>query len=169
MEVFNARRITNIGAMAAVYVVATLLCGNLAYGQVQFRVSEMLMLLCFFNKDYIISMTMGCFIANLFSSLGFIDAGFGTAATLLAAVAIYACRNKTNLFVVSLFPVITNAFIVAAELKIVLDLPYWANVAWVALGEFVCVSILGVIVVKALSKNKGFMKLIMTGHEVKTA
>lgn len=169
MEIFNARRITNIGVMAALYVVATLLCGGLAYGQVQFRVSEMLMLLCFFNKDYIISMTLGCFIANLFSSLGFIDAGFGTAATLLAAILIYASRNKTNLFVASLFPVITNAFIVAAELKMVLGLPYWVNAAWVALGEFVCVSVLGVIVVSALAKNKGFMKLIMTGSEVKTA
>ncbi|WP_294409103.1 QueT transporter family protein [uncultured Ruminococcus sp.] len=169
MEIFNARRITNIGVMAALYVVATLLCGGLAYGQVQFRVSEMLMLLCFFNKDYIISMTLGCFIANLFSSLGFIDAGFGTAATLLAAILIYVSRNKTNLFVASLFPVITNAFIVAAELKMVLGLPYWVNAAWVALGEFVCVSVLGVIVVSALAKNKGFMKLIMTGSEVKTA
>lgn len=169
MEIFNARRITNIGVMAALYVVATLLCGGLAYSQVQFRVSEMLMLLCFFNKDYIISMTLGCFIANLFSSLGFIDAGFGTAATLLAAILIYVSRNKTNLFVASLFPVITNAFIVAAELKMVLGLPYWVNAAWVALGEFVCVSVLGVIVVSALAKNKGFMKLIMTGSEVKTA
>jgi uncharacterized membrane protein len=169
MEIFNARRMTNIGVMAAIYVVATLLCSGIAYGQVQFRVSEMLMLLCFFNKDYIISMTLGCFIANLFSPLGFIDAGFGTAATLIAAVLIYASRNKANLAVASIFPVITNAFIVAAELKIVYQLPYWVNAAWVALGEFVCVSVLGVIVVNALSKHKSFMKLIMTGSEIKTA
>ena len=167
MEIFNARRITNIGVMAALYVVATLLCSPLAYGEVQFRISELLMLLCFFNKDYIISMTIGCFIANLFSPLGFIDAGFGTAATLIAAVLIYLTRNKVNLAVASLFPVISNAFIVAAELKIVSNAPYWVSAAWVALGEFVCVSVLGVIVVTALSKNKSFMKLIMTGSEIK--
>lgn len=169
MEIFNARRITNIGVMTALYVVTTLLCSPLAYGEVQFRVSEFLMLLCFFNKDYIISMTLGCFIANLFSPLGFIDAGFGTAATLIAAILIYVSRHKVNLFTASLFPVVSNAFIVGAELKIVFNSPFWESTAWVALGEFVCVSVLGVIVVTALSKNKAFMKLIMTGSEVKTA
>ena len=55
MEIFSARRLTNMGLIAAIYVVATMLCSSLAYGQVQFRVSEVLMLLCYFNKDYIIS------------------------------------------------------------------------------------------------------------------
>lgn len=167
MELFNARRMTNIGVMTAVYVVATMLCAPLAYEAVQFRVSELLMLLCFFNKDYIISMTMGCFIVNLFSPLGFIDVGFGTAATVIAAVLIYAFRKKTNLFVVSLFPVISNGLIIAAELKYVYGSPYWINAGWVALGEFACVSVLGVIVVSAISKNKGFMKLITAGTDVK--
>ncbi len=168
MEIFNARRITNIGVVTAIYVVATLLCSGLAYGQVQFRVSEILVLLCFFNKDYIISMTLGCFIANLFSPLGFIDAGFGTVATLIAALLIYFTRKKVNLAVASLYPVVTNAVIVAIELKIVYGLPLFINMAWVALGEFICVSVLGVIVVSALSKNKSFMKLIMFGSENKT-
>ena len=73
MEIFNSRRITNIGVVAAIYVVVTLLGSGLAYGQVQFRVSEALVLLCFFNKDYILSMSIGCFIANLFSTVGLID------------------------------------------------------------------------------------------------
>ena len=167
MELFNARRITNIGVMTAVYVVATLLCSPLAYKEIQFRVSELLMLFCFFNKDYIISMSMGCFIANLFSPLGFIDVGFGTSATIAAALLIYLCRNKVNLFVASLFPVVSNGLIIAAELKYVSNAPYWLSVGTVALGEFVCVSIIGVIVVGNLSKNKGFMKLIMTGTDIK--
>ena len=54
MEIFSARRLTNMGLIAAIYVVATMLCSSLAYGQVQFRISEVLMLLCYFNKDYII-------------------------------------------------------------------------------------------------------------------
>ncbi len=167
MELFNARRITNIGVMTAVYVVATLLCSPLAYKEIQFRVSELLMLFCFFNKDYIISMSMGCFIANLFSPLGFVDVGFGTSATIAAALLIYLCRNKVNLFVASLFPVVSNGLIIAAELKYVSNAPYWLSVGTVALGEFVCVSIIGVIVVGNLSKNKGFMKLIMTGTDIK--
>lgn len=163
MELLSARKMANIGIMTAVYVVATLMCAPLAYGEVQFRVSELLMLLCFFNKDYIVSMTLGCFIANLFSPLGLMDVCFGTSATLIAAILIWLFRNKTNIFVVSLFPVISNGLIVAAELKYVFGTPYWISAGWVALGEFVCVSVLGVAVMSALRRNKGFMKLVTAG------
>ena len=50
MELFNSRRITNIGVMTAIYVVATLLCAPFAYKEVQFRISEILMLFCFFKS-----------------------------------------------------------------------------------------------------------------------
>ena len=169
MEYFNARRITNIGVMTALYVVATLACSPLAYGQVQFRVSELLMLLCYFNRDYIISMTLGCVIVNLFSPLGFIDVLFGTLATLIAAILICATRKKINLFVASLFPVVSNGLIVGAELTYLFHANFFVNAGFVALGEFVCVSILGVLVVSVLSKNSSFMKLIMFGNNKKIA
>ena len=137
MEIFSARRLTNMGLIAAIYVVATMLCSSLAYGQVQFRISEVLMLLCYFNKDYIISLSIGCLIVNLFSTLGMVDVVFGTLATVVAAVLIYLLRNKVNLVLV--------------------------NMGWVALGEFVCVTIVGVILIKALMKNKYFSKLVTFG------
>ncbi len=167
MEIINSRRITNIGVMAALYVALTLLCSPLAYNDVQFRFSELLMLFCYFNKDYILSVTLGCCIVNIWSPLGLIDVGFGTAATLIAALMIYLLRRKVNLFVASLFPVLTNGFIIAAELKIVLGLPYWLSAGTVALGEFVCVSIIGFLIVHSLVKNRSFMKLIMAGTDVK--
>ena len=160
MEIFSARRLTNMGLIAAIYVVATMLCSSLAYGQVQFRISEVLMLLCYFNKDYIISLSIGCLIVNLFSTLGMV---FGTLATVVAAVLIYLLRNKVNLVVASLFPVISNAVIVGFELTYVFKTPLLVNMGWVALGEFVCVTIVGVILIKALMKNKYFSKLVTFG------
>ena len=161
MEIFSARRLTNMGLIAAVYVVATMLCSSL--GQVQFRISEVLMLLCYFNKDYIISLSIGCLIVNLFSTLGMVDVVFGTLATVVAAVLIYLLRNKVNLVVASLFPVISNAVIVGFELTYVFKTPLLVNMGWVALGEFVCVTIVGVILIKALMKNKYFSKLVTFG------
>ena len=152
MEIFSARRLTNMGLIAAIYVVATMLCSSLAYGQVQFRISEVLMLLCYFNKDYIISLSIGCLIVNLFSTLGMVDVVFGTLATVVAAVLIYL-----------LFPVISNAVIVGFELTYVFKTPLLVNMGWVALGEFVCVTIVGVILIKALMKNKYFSKLVTFG------
>ncbi len=164
MEIFSARRVTSIGVVTAIYVALTLLCSNFAYGQVQFRLSEMLMLLCFYNKDHIISMILGCFIANILSTLGPIDLPFGTAATFIAAVLIYLLRNKTNLLISSLIPVVSNALIVGFELWLVFGTPFWLNAAYVALGEFVCVTVLGTAVFKLLERNKQIMKLIKEQH-----
>lgn len=162
METFNARRITRIGVVAALYVALTLSLSFLAYRDIQFRVAEALMLLCFFNKDYIIALTVGCFIANLFSPMA-IDMLVGTGATLIAAIPMYLLRKQGSLprmIICSLFPVISNGFIVAAELKIAYGSPFWLSVATVGLGEFVCVTIGGVTLFSQLSKNKTFMTTI---------
>lgn len=163
MSKFNAHRITNIGVVAAIYVVLTIVGGDLSYGPIQFRVAEALMLLCFFSKDYILSLTLGCFIANIYSTVGLIDTVVGTSATLIAGILVYLFRKDNSLsrmIVCSLFPVVANGFLVGAELNLVLKFPFWLSVGEVALGEFVCVTVLGVILFKLLSKNKGFMKLI---------
>ena len=162
MENFSARRITRIGVVAALYVVLTLSLSFISYNDIQFRIAEALMLLCFFNKDYIFALTIGCFIANLFSPMKW-DMLVGTSATLIAAVPMYLLRKENSLprmIICSLFPVISNGFIVAAELYFLLDLPFWMSVASVAFGEFVCVTLLGVILFSQLRKNKAFMKMI---------
>ena len=165
MEMFNSRRLTRIGLTTAVYVVATVLCGSLSYEAVQFRFSEMLMLLCYYEKDYIISMTLGCFVANLYSTLGMLDMIFGTAATLLAALLIWSTRKQLSLPVVSVFPVVLNALLIGLEIKITTGAPFWVNAGFVALGEFVCVSVAGVIVFKLIEKNKHLMRLIVNEQD----
>lgn len=170
MSKFNAHRIATIGVVAAIYVVVTIVGADLSYGPIQFRVAEALMLLCFFNKDYIFSLTIGCFIANIFSTVGLIDTVVGTSATLISAIMIYLFRKEDNtvrLVICSLFPVIANGLLVGAELNLVLKLPFWLSVGEVAFGEFVCVTVLGVIVFRLLSKNKGFMKLIIAEQTIK--
>lgn len=165
MGTFDVHRTARIAIVSAIYIALTLISAPFSYGQIQFRISEALVLLCFYNKDYILSMTLGCFIANLFSPLGLIDAGFGTAATFIAVVFIYLLRNKLNLYFISLFPVVVNAIIVAIELKMIYDMPVLVSMGWVALGEFICVSVLGVIQFKALSKSNQFMKLIAANSD----
>ena len=49
----------------------------LSFGVYQFRISEMLNFLAFYNPKYIIGVTIGCMIANLFSSFGLIDVFVG--------------------------------------------------------------------------------------------
>ena len=165
MENFSARRITRVGVTAAIYVAITLIGAPFAYGSVQFRISEALMLLCFYNKDHIASLSIGCLLANIFSTVGMIDTIVGTAATVISGVLIYLFRKEgstVRLIICSLFPVIMNALIIGAEITALskTQVSFWVMAADIALGEFVCVSIVGVLLFKTLEHNKEFMRVI---------
>ncbi|MCR5817367.1 MAG: QueT transporter family protein [Ruminococcus sp.] len=165
MENFSSRRITRIGLVAAMYAAITLISAPIAYQSVQFRVSEALMLLCFFNKDYIASLSIGCFLANIFSTVGAIDTIVGTSATALAGVCIYLCRKEgssTRLLLCSFFPVIFNAVMVGAEITLMSKEPvsFWLMAGGVALGELVCVTILGTAIFKLLGRNQELIQKI---------
>ncbi|MCI2111023.1 MAG: QueT transporter family protein [Bacilli bacterium] len=148
------KKICQNGIVAAVYFVLTLAFSGFAYGQIQFRIAEMLVLLCFFRPDFVFGVTLGCFLANINSTLGPYDMLIGTAATFLSSLLLaYA---SPRLAVGCLYPIVFNAFIVAGELTWLLGLPYWANVAYVGLGE-ASVVVAAYALMLALIRNKGFM------------
>lgn len=156
--------------LAALYIVLTVVSAPIAYGGVQFRISEVLILLAFFNSDYIIGIAIGTFIANYIGPFGLPDAIFGTAVSIAAMLLISQTRKMLGqksfaLFVSSLFPVILNGLYVAIII-IVLDKLSWDNLMplaiSVAIGEFVVVSVIGVIAFWALQNNGTFMKMIQS-------
>ena len=148
-------------SVAAIYVVLTWLLGSLSFGPVQFRIAEALVLLCFFDKKYFLPLVLACILSNLMSPFGIYDVLFGTFATVLSLLCI---MKSKNIIVASLFPVLFNGVIVSTEIMIingVFELEVFIfNFLTVALGEFVCVSIFGVLLFSILQKNKGFMKMI---------
>jgi len=150
-------RIAIFGIVTAIYVVITVLLMPYSFYGVQFRISEALVLLCFYKKDYIIPLTLGCAIANLFSPMMALDLPLGTLATLIS---LFLITKTKNIYLASIFPVIVNAIVVGFELKYAFNAPLLLSIGQVALGEFVCVSIVGVILFKSLEKNKAFMRLI---------
>lgn len=164
MEVFNSRRVTNIGVVMTLYAAASLLGSVLSGGRVQLDLCGMLILLCAFNADHIISVTLGALIVNIFSTPPY-DIIFGTAAVLISAALIYALRKKINLFVLSLIPVILNMAALAAGSFAESGDAFKKSMVWDALGEFVCITLVGAAVLSAARKNKDLMKLITTGHE----
>ncbi len=114
------------GAMiAAIYAAATYLCAvfAIAYGNIQFRLSEALTILSVFTPAAIPGLTIGCIIANISSPFGIWDIVFGSLATLLAAITARALRNikfKGFPLLSLIMPVIFNALIVGAELTFLL-------------------------------------------------
>lgn len=157
MKKISTARLAKLSVVTAIYVALTLSLSFISYGNIQFRVAEALMLLCFYKKDYGISLILGCFIANMFSPMALMDMTFGTLATVISVLLIYI---SPNIYIASLAPVVLNGLIVGLELKIALGLPFIISCLEVAAGEFVCVSIVGVILFKLFEKNQRFMKII---------
>ena len=159
----TTRKIAENAIIAALYFVLTIISMPIAYGQIQFRIAEALMLLCFYRKDFVIGLTIGCFLANLGSTLLPWDLIFGTLATLLSGLAI--AYLSPRLIIAAFYPALFNSFIVGAELYFILDLPFWINLAYVALGEIVVV-FAGYILFLFLTRRKGFMDLLhCNAHE----
>ena len=86
MKKLNTRQIALNGIVAGLYAAITILTASFAYGNIQFRISEALMMLLLFEPHLTIGLTIGCLIANLFSTVSVLDIVIGTAATLLACL-----------------------------------------------------------------------------------
>ncbi|MDU7338658.1 MAG: QueT transporter family protein [Clostridium sp.] len=164
------------GAMiAALYVVLTFLSSamGLAYGPVQFRLSEALTILPVFTPAAIPGITIGCLISNLGSPYGVVDILCGTGATLLAAVISYQLRRFRlhGLPVLSaLPPVLCNALVIGAELAFFLPsgftaAGFFAAGVSVGAGELVVLAVLGLPLAFLLEKSGTAQKLFnQTGY-----
>lgn len=155
MKKSNLNALLRIAITATLYVVLTLVIAPLSYGAVQFRISEVLTLLCFFKKDYCYALILGCFISNLFSPFP-LDIVFGVASTVFTVVGI---RYSKNLWVASLYPAL-SMFFIGWELVYV-GMPFWYSFLTAALGEIGVVTIIGVPLFKTLEKNRFFRETVL--------
>ena len=148
--------------IAAVYLVLThlqnFIPGGLTWGMIQFRVSEALCVLALFTPSAIPGLTLGCLLFNLTSGAALpLDFLIGSAATLIAAVAMYLTKNVTVKgypLVPFLFPVLTNAVLVGWELSVHIGGGFIINAMWVALGEAAVMFILGSILYCSIKAKK---------------
>jgi uncharacterized membrane protein len=110
---------------AATTLVAILFMGGLAWGPVQFRLSEALVVLALFTPDAVPGLALGCAVANAANivlggtgTLGLLDVVFGSAATALGAAITWRLRRHPALALMG--PVLANALIVSAYLPVML-------------------------------------------------
>ncbi len=156
-EIFNVKNLTRLALVAAMYVALSLAVYPVSFGIVNFRVSEVLVLLCFYRKDYAPAMILACFIVNLFSPLGLYDIIFGTLATAIAVIPMYYMKN---VFIAAILPIVSNGIIVGTELHLTGE-PLWFSMVSVALGELIIVGVVGTLIFKfVFEKNAFLMRLI---------
>ena len=149
----NVQLIVMNAMIGAAYAVLTILISPIAYGAVQMRLTDIIVLLACYNKKFIPGLTIGCLLANLASPMGLYDICFGTAATLIACLGMYYVKN---VFAGALIGGVVNGLIVGLELYLALELPFMINAFYVFIGEFI-VLIIGAFLFKCLEKNKTLM------------
>lgn len=159
----NVKTLAVNGILAALYLAVTMLIQPFAFGQLQFRIAEMFNHLVVFNKKYVFGIVTGVLIANLFSPLGAYDMIFGVGQSVLAlSITIFSARyiksTKIRLVINTLVFTVTM-FLIAIELSIVLNLPFWFTWLTTAIGEFVVLAI-GAPLIYALNKRIQFKNLI---------
>lgn len=122
--------LARVGVIAAVYAACTLIAllflGSLAWGPIQFRVSEALCVLALFTPAAIPGLTLGCVIANVMNivisgtgMLGMLDVVFGSLATF--AGALFTWKMRRHPLVALAGPVLANALIVPVYLPLLLQ------------------------------------------------
>ena len=164
MKSLTARDLTQIALVAALYVALTVTppLNAISYGAYQFRVSEMLNFMAFYNRKYIIAVTLGCMISNALN-YGMIDVLVGGGSTLVfvtLGVILFDSYKQDYLFgglfnkaflYFSLFFSVTM-FTVAAELTIIAKLPFFLTWFTTAMGELASL-LVGAVIMDKLAKR----------------
>lgn len=154
----KVKLITQAAAIAALYVVLTLLANalGLANYAVQVRFSEALTILPFFTPAAIPGLFVGCLLSNFLCGSILWDIVFGSLATLIGAVGTYLIRKKLPDWCACIPPIVANTiiipFILAYAYKFEGGVPFF--MLTVGAGEVISCGLLGTILLKVLKKNR---------------
>lgn len=156
----SAKHLSLWGITAAVYVALTLLTASFSFGPIQYRVAEALSVLCCFAPHMGVGITLGCAIANIFSTVSVLDIVVGTTATALACLCMAKCKRAFSMILPN---ILLNGILVGAMLAYVLTpTAFWQGFALygmqVAVGEALVMLTLGLPLFFLLKKSPRLQK-----------
>ena len=182
MKKSNLRFLLVSAMVAAIYFIFTVVPAPLSYGGIQFRFAEIMVLLVFVDKRYIPGLVLGCFLANLLSPYGIMDAILGPLGSLFSVVMIaltvhfgVGFVNNLNekrtriiaaLYVSSLWPVLSSVIIAFGLILAGDPAAYWYLVGSIAFGQFVVISVVGVPLFIYILSKPSIVKILRISDKV---
>ena len=117
-----------------------------------------------FNPRYFIGVVLGVLISNaLFSTIGVMDIIFGVGHSMITlGLLILICKVVKNIWarlIINSFLFTATMFIIAIELNIVLDFPFWITWLYCGVGELI-VLLIGIPIMYLLNSRLNFKNLI---------
>ncbi len=154
------RALTRASAIAALYVVLTLLSAllGLSSGAVQIRFSEALCLLPILFPEAVLGLTVGCALANLLTGCALLDIIFGSLATLLGCFfgRLIYLKFKVPLWLATLPTILSNMLIIPLLLIFTYGAfgSYFFFLLTIGIGESISAGIFGCLLLKELLKKR---------------
>lgn len=150
----SALYIAQSSAIAAIYVVLTMLFAPISFGAVQVRVAEALTILPLFTSAAIPGLFVGCLLANLLGGGVIWDVVFGSLATLVGAALGFVLRR--NRWLVPIPAVAANTIVVPLVLRYGygIEIPLALMALYIAVGEIAGSYLLGELLAGILLRRK---------------
>ena len=148
--------ITLNALILALYYVFSLPLGQLNYGIINIRISEIFIILAMFNKKFIFGLVGGCLLVNIFSGLPY-DWLIGTSQTFLACLILYYLKPRIFSLILA---AISCGLIIGIELHFFLKEPLWLAMGSVFLSELIILAI-GYFIWQMALKNETLQKIIL--------
>lgn len=139
--------LVKVSITAALYVAVTLVLAVVSFGAIQVRLSEMFNYLALFHKRYVWGVTLGVVIANFMSPTWVLDVPLGSTATLLALLASRASTKRIDNLILKMTVMtvmfMTSMALIAVQLVILTDWPFFFAWFTSAVGELISMTIGG--------------------------
>ena len=150
---FDLNFLTRGAAIAAVYVVLTLIFAPISFGAVQVRIAEALTILPLFTPAAIPGLFVGCILANILGGAVIWDVIFGSIATLIGAVIGYKLRFSR--WLVPIPAIVSNTVIIPFVLRYGygINLPIPVLMGYIAIGEVIGCYVLGELLAEVLLRS----------------
>ena len=150
----SALYLVQSGAIAAIYVVLTMVFAPISFGPMQVRIAEALAILPLFTSAAIPGLFIGCVLANILGGGIVWDVVFGSLATLIGAALGYALRK--NRWLVPIPAVVANTIVVPLVLRYgyCVSIPLALLMVYIAAGEIVGCCLLGQLLGTLLLKHR---------------
>ncbi|QQE74037.1 QueT transporter family protein [Brevibacillus composti] len=160
----NVKTLVVNGIVAALYIAVSMLIQPFGFTNVQFRVSEMFNHLIVFNKKYFFGIILGVFLTNLlFSPMAAYDLVFGVGQSVLALlITMFTMRFIKDVWarmMVNTAVFTFTMFLIAYELKLVFDMPFYFTWLTTAAGEL-AVMLVGAPIMYLMNKRLNLEKRV---------
>lgn len=161
----NLKVLLQNAVYTAIYVTLCIVFAPISYGPIQVRIAEALCIIPLFDEFAIISVTLGCFLSNLYYGSP-IDTIFGTLATFIGLIFIKLIKIdkpyvsvtknfKIEVFFIKMLPsILSNAIIIPFVLKFAYSetMPLLLSGFYVGFGEVIAIYVLGYLLYRAIKR-----------------